>query len=63
MSIPFVSIPAIIGAMLLHLSGGAIYVTFDTAFIGFTAALISGIIFLRLLVWITEGETASVRLA
>ncbi|MGI6456526.1 MAG: undecaprenyl-diphosphate phosphatase [bacterium] len=50
-----ISIPAIIGAMLLHLSEAeVIYVTFDTAFIGFTAALISGIIFLRLLVWITQ---------
>jgi len=49
------SIPAIIGAMLVEFKDASFNITLIPAVVGFIAALISGIIFLWMLVWLVRG--------
>lgn len=49
------SIPAIIGAMLVELKDAEFNITLIPAVAGFIASLVSGIIFLWMLVWLVRG--------
>lgn len=48
------SIPAIVGAAILELKDAEIVIPATTALLGFVASMVSGLIFLYLLVWIVK---------